>query len=371
MTALHLEIGPLREREYTGISQVTAALAEQMLGDAGCEASFFFGRMLVQHRVVEDLLYRRNGELLVWHLQRAALHPAPARLGADSAALFPNRKTCRRGFAREYQIVHDLSTLLTPQFHTRDTIEYHALTMEADMLTNDVTFCVSEATRSDVLRYFPQIAASRVVAMPLAASGLRAAATEASAEPYILVLGTIEPRKNIGQVLAYISANPDILSRFRIVFLGRFGWGESVESLLEQVGLQAQYEAGGILFPGFVNETAKNALISNAEIVVYPSLFEGFGLPVLEALSAGVPCVTTRSSSIPEVGGTSAYYFDPFIERDFERALLTAVFDLEVRRDEVRARALDWASQFSWARTYGRLMSTIRANQDGKLDSAH
>ncbi len=370
MTALHLEIGPLREREYTGISQVTAAIAEQMLGDTTCEASFFFGRMLVEERVVEDLLYRRNGELLVWHLQRAALHPAPSSLDGMSAALFPNRKTCRRGFAREYQIVHDLSTLLTPQFHTNDTIEYHALTMEADMLTNDVTFCVSEATRTDVLRYFPQIAPGRVIAMPLAASGLQAVAADAHAEPYILVLGTIEPRKNIGQVLAYISANPDILSRFRIVFLGRFGWGESVETLLEQVGLQAQYESGGILFPGFVNEAAKNALIANAEIVVYPSLFEGFGLPVLEALTAGVPCVTTRSSSIPEVGGECAYYFDPFIERDFERALLTAIFDLEVRRDDVRARALAWAQNFSWARTYDRLIATIRADQTGALGNA-
>ena len=367
---LHLEIGPLREREYTGISQVTAAIAEQMLGDSNCAAEFFFGRMLVEQQVVKDLLYRRNGEMLIWHLQRARLRPAPSALSSSDAALFPNRKTCRRGFAREYQIVHDLSTLLTPQFHHQDTIEYHALTMEADILTNDVTFCVSEATRSDVLRYFPEVPPDRVVSMPLAASGIAAPAPGArQAEPYMLVLGTIEPRKNITQVLAYISANPDILSRFRVVFLGRFGWGESVETLLGQVGLQAQYEAGSILFPGFVNEAAKISLICNAAIVVYPSLFEGFGLPVLEALSAGVPCVTTRSSSIPEVGGECAYYFDPFSEGDFERALLTAVFDLEVRRSEVQSRSLTWAAQFSWERTYQRMMAAIRRDRDGRLGS--
>ncbi len=97
-------------------------------------------------------------------------------------------------------------------------------------------------------------------------------------------------------------------------------------------------------------------------MVIYPSLFEGFGLPVLEALAAGVPCVTTRSSSLPEAGGPCAYYFDPFTTGDFDRALMAALLDLRMDREGTRARALAWASGFSWERTFARMMSAIDAD---------
>ena len=364
---IHFEVGPLKEREFTGISQVTASLAAQMLGDSTHEFRFFYGRMMVEHAVIADVLDRRSGDLLEWCLARARLRPAPETMGRLNAALFPNVKTCRGGFDREYQIIHDFSTLLTPQFHHSDTIAYHAFGMEAEVSTNAITFCVSEATRTDVLRYFPHIPPERVVATPLAASPPPQAAEPdpRPAEPYILVLGTIEPRKNIGQVLEYVRANPTILRNTRIVFLGRFGWGDSVESVLGRYGLAAEVASGRLLFPGFVNEATKHALIGRAELVIYPSLFEGFGLPVLEALAAGVPCITTRSSSLPEAGGPCAYYFDPFTPGDFDRALLTAMLDLRMDRAGIRSRSLAWAAGFSWERTFGRMMAAIDADLAG------
>ena len=361
---IYLEIGPLKEGNYTGIAQVTAAIAEQMLGDSEHEVGFFFGRAVIGPRIVEDLLQRRNGELIPWYLQRAPIQPAPLDLHGRQVAIFPNRKTCRRGFDIECQIIHDLSTLLTPQFHNADTIDYHALTMYDDVHTNDITFCVSEATRQDVLRYLTPGDPDSVVTMPLAASlppedigrlGGRAV------EPYVLVLGTIEPRKNIEQVLRYVQQSPDILRGRRFVFLGRHGWGETVEALVKRFGLEDEFKRGRVVFPGFVAESVKNALIENAQVVVYPSLFEGFGLPVLEALALGVPCVTTRSSSIPEVGGDLCYYFDPHRPKDFDRALARALVDLRVGdagRAEARRR---WAAGFSWAATYRTMMRPIDA----------
>ena len=372
---IHFEVGPLKEREFTGISQVTASLAAQMLGDRRHEFRFFYGRMLVENEVIADVLERRSGDLLEWLLARARLRPAPEAMGRLNAAIFPNVKSVRGGFDREYQIIHDFSTLLTPQFHHPDTIAYHAFGMEADITTNSLTFCVSEATRTDVLRYFPAIAPSRVVATPLAASPPPDAAQPdpRPCEPYILVLGTIEPRKNITQVLEYVRANPAILRNTRIVFLGRFGWGEGVESLLGRMGLSEAVASGRLMFPGFVNEATKHALIERAELVIYPSLFEGFGLPVLEALAAGVPCVTTRSSSLPEAGGPCAYYFDPFTPGDFDRALMTALLELRIDREGIRARSLEWASHFSWELTFGRMMDAIDADlgQGGGQEHGH
>ena len=359
-----LEVGPLKEGNYTGIAQVTAAIAEEMLGDTTRPVGFFFGRAIMDRRIVEDLIKRRNGELIPWYLQRAPLRPAPGDLDGRHVAIFPNRKTCRRGFDVECQIIHDLSTLLTPQFHNDDTINYHALTMLEDVQTNDLTFCVSEATRGDVLRYLGPLDPKRVVATPLAASipeeDLGRFAGR-DIEPYVLVLGTIEPRKNVEQVLAYVHDNRELLQRHRFVFLGRFGWGETVDSLVKRLDLVAEYKSGRVMFPGFVAESAKNALIENAQVLVYPSLFEGFGLPVVEALALGVPCVTTRSSSIPEVGGDLCYYFDPNKPRDFDRALARALVDVRMGGGVTAEARRAKAKQYSWSRTYRRMTDAIDA----------
>lgn len=360
---IYFEIGPLKEREYTGIAQVTAALCGKLLGDTQTRREFFFGRMVVPKQVVEGLLKTRNGELLEWYLQRTALRPAPLDLSRSNAAVFPNRKTARRAFSRECQIIHDLSTLLTPQFHHADTIDFHATTMEEDILTNDITFCVSEATRSDVLAYFPAVAPDTIQTMPLAASEdllAQSFVSDKQCERYVLVLGTIEPRKNASLVLRFIQAHPLFSKRTRIIFLGRFGWGTTISQLLEQYDLQDQHAAGRIVFPGFVTERVKSLLIRNAKLLVYPSLFEGFGLPVLEAATLGVPCVTTRSSSLPEVAGPQGYYFDPFTAGDFERVLMKALVDLEINSEAVKHRSTEWAKRFSWDKTYALMKGRIQ-----------
>jgi glycosyltransferase involved in cell wall biosynthesis len=359
---VYFEMGPLKEREYTGIAQVTAALAERLLGDSSLDSRFFFGRMLVPKDTIEILLKTRCGELLEWHLGRLAGRSAPEHVSEESVGIFPNRKTVRRAFSKDCQIVHDLSTLLTPQFHDRGAVEYHATTLENDVLTNDITFCVSEATRSDLLTYFPSVRPDAVTTLPLAASvtSMDEHAWEGKeVEPYILVLGTIEPRKNVSQVLECIRARPSITRSYRVVFLGRFGWGTSIEKLIETHDLQEQYRKGRILFPGFVTEEVKNLLIRNARVLIYPSLFEGFGLPVVEAMALGVPCVTTRSSSLPEAAGPHAYYFDPFVSGDIERAIMKAIVDMDLSADLVRKRCIEWAQRFSWDATYGALKKRV------------
>jgi glycosyltransferase involved in cell wall biosynthesis len=234
--------------------------------------------------------------------------------------------------------------------------------MEQDMLTNDITFCVSEATRSDVLAYFPALAPETVQAVPLAACTAPADRNDPTierVERYILVLGTIEPRKNATQVLRYIQTHPEFTKRYRVVFLGRFGWGKTIEELLEAYQLQEQYRAGRIVFPGFVTEDVKSLLIKHASVLVYPSLFEGFGLPVLEAAAFGVPSVTTKSSSLPEVGGTHAFYFDPFNPSDFGRVLMKALIDAEVKGSAVRNDCLEWSKRFSWTKTHAIMKARI------------
>jgi glycosyltransferase involved in cell wall biosynthesis len=361
-----LEIGPLKEGNYTGISHVTASVAECMLTDTTRDTAFFFGRAEVPRDIVVDALQRRNGELLEWYVARADLPAAPHDASRCNIAIFPNRKTCRRGFDIEAQIIHDLSTLLTPQFHGVETVDYHALSLRDDVHSNTITFCVSEATRTDVLRYLGPIDPSLVVTTKLAASmdGQTPVRPTTSAEPYVLVLGTIEPRKNIGQVLRFLAEQPHVLRALRFVFLGRYGWGQSVETLIAQHGLDEPYDAGRILFPGYVSEAAKQAMLAHARMLIYPSLFEGFGLPVLEALACGTPCLTTRSSSLPEVGGNVCGYFDPFVPGDFARGFAACLQDNAALRVARQA----WAAGFSWRATYAAMTGAIEdvlAGRDG------
>jgi glycosyltransferase involved in cell wall biosynthesis len=304
-------------------------------------------------------------------LRRANAPLVPLPSTAPSTAIFPNNKTARRVFDFEVQIFHDLSTLLTPQFHTQDTIDFHTLTMRDDLLTNDLTVCVSEATKSDVLRYLKPPKPERVIAIHLGFAWLdlyeeshRALIDapefqNALVEPYVLILGTVEPRKNIGVVLEFLQRSPRILDLFRFVFVGRRGWGEQFEAHLDRYGVKPAYEQGRIIFTGFIPEQNKYSLMKEAKLVVYPSLFEGFGLPVLEALSLGVPVVTTYGSSLPEIGGDACYYFDPFAEKGLDAAFMTAILELEANPTSIRSRARSQAQQFSWSGFYRRLRESM------------
>ena len=368
---LYLEIGPLREREFTGIPQVTASIADQMLGDATNDVSFFFGRQLIGAREVESLLRKRDGEYLVWYARRANTPMVPVNSLEKSVGIFPNVKTARRIFTYEAQIFHDLSALLTPQFHTDDTIKFHAYTARQDLLTNDLTVCVSEATRTDVLRYLSPPKPERVITIhpgqdwpPEFERAHRDAMSSprfegVEVEPYVLVLGTIEPRKNIGVVLEFLGKSKAILEDMRFVFVGRRGWGEQFESYLARYNVLDAYESNKIVFTGYVSEQAKYSLMKEAVLLVYPSLFEGFGLPVLEGLSLGVPVLTTKSSSIPEVGGDACFYFDPFAPGDFGRQFGRVMLDLRSSRAEVSSKAIDRSRSFKWASFYQEFIGAL------------
>lgn len=363
----YLEIGPLKEREYTGISYVTAALASQMLNDTQNNCFFFFGRTIIDRSVVADLLECRDGELLEWYTSSCVGRQAPFNAPGTHAAIFPNRKTCRRAFDFEAQIIHDLSTLLTPQYHHQDTIDFHANTLEGDIATNDLTVCVSDATRTDVVRYLTPADPSSVVTIYNAAMASDDASDDYDLprKPYILILGTIEPRKNIGQVLALLRESPAFAERFQFVVIGRYGWGTTIGDLIAEYNLQHLVESGALSFPGYVNEAVKNSLIRNARLLIYPSLFEGFGLPILEAMSLGVPCITTFSSSMPEVGGDACFYFDPSKPGDFRKALVGALIKIDQDRTGLGRRCMEQAKVFSWDESYRKLLAEISSRTSG------
>ena len=317
---------------------------------------------MVDNEVVESLLQARSGDLLEWHLKRCSGRPAP--LSASGASpqigIFPNTKTCRSVFDFEAQIIHDLSTLLTPQYHHQNTIDYHAKTILDDLRTNDLTICVSEATRIDILRYLGPIDPGRLVTIHNAASAIEIASSlRQASKPHIVILGTIEPRKNVGEVLSLLRDYPSFADQYNFVFIGRYGWGASVDRLVGEYGLSDMVADGSLLFPGFVSEATKNELVRSATLLIYPSLFEGFGLPIVEAMSLGVPCLTTMSSSMPEVGGKACFYFDPFTPAGFRTTFVSALIEIRQNGVEVSERCRQQAARFCWKQSYRDLVEAV------------
>jgi glycosyltransferase involved in cell wall biosynthesis len=311
-----IEMSPMTEGQYTGIPEVTARLCEAALDEMekGRSVQFFLEHKCVPPFMVRELLEQRSGEVLHWVNQHILLDAlSPVADGQPVIGLFPNQKTLRHFFHQEVQIVHDLSALLTPEFHHQDTIDFHGPPFVLDTATNALSICVSQATADDLLTYFGKDLAGDVAVCRLGANSedfeeARAKMQLAPPGPFMLVLGTIEPRKNIEFLLAEFERNPQLLEHYTFIFVGRMGWGSAFSDLLDKYGLQEYHDRNRIITPGFVDQATKSLLMAMADCVIYPSLFEGFGLPVIEALAARTPVITTPSSSLREAGGDKAYY---------------------------------------------------------------
>jgi glycosyltransferase involved in cell wall biosynthesis len=366
---LHMDVSTLLERQWTGIPIVAAGLAGAILARLPDRTRFFLGPSLVDTALVADALGRNTGLFLSREIDAGSgltgRVPVLTRgtKGAPSVGLFPSVKPLRRLFDVEASLLHDLSTLVLPYFHIKGNVDHHMATLLADIASNDVTVSVSEASQGDLQAYLG-VPSERLMVVPNGVAwpyGFEVEAGNAlapmGAEPYLLILGTREPRKNILLVFEMLARAPALLATHRFVFVGKMGWLEEQHAL--PPSLEPAVRAGRILFTGFVGDAAKYRLLAGAEATIYPSLFEGFGLPVLESLSAGTPCVASWSSSIPEVGGGLCSYFDPFSAADMHRALLALLARRCAEGARLSAACKAHAAEFTWDAAADRILARL------------
>jgi glycosyltransferase involved in cell wall biosynthesis len=164
-------------------------------------------------------------------------------------------------------------------------------------------------------------------------------------ERYILFVGTIEPRKNLTRLLHGFEAlhREDLCDA--LVVVGKRGWlfGDFFAELERSPVRDA------VLLPGYVPDEALPAIYAAARALAFPSLYEGFGLPVLEAMACGTPVACSGTSSLPEVAGDAAVYFDPTSQGSIVETLRQLLSDPDLRGELVR-RGLEQAARFSWGR---------------------
>lgn len=173
---------------------------------------------------------------------------------------------------------------------------------------------------------------------------------------FVLSLGTIEPRKNLTSLLEVWHALSSGGVPPKLVIAGSKGWLYApFFSKLRELGLEDQ-----VLFTGYVPEEDLPAVYSAAELFVYPSLYEGFGFPVLEAMACGAPVITSNTSSLPEVAGQAALLVDPTSLEELSAAIGRVLENQELR-NQLRARGLEQAARFSWERTARETLSVYES----------
>lgn len=222
----------------------------------------------------------------------------------------------------------------------------------------DTIAVVSEFTQQRLQHHFPQYA-HKVTVVPGASILSRAAAGE-GVEPaqqgrYFLFVGTLEPRKNLPRLLRafqrYCTQVPEPLP---LKIVGGSGWGdEDISGLVDALNLRARVE-----LLGKVDDSTLPALYGNAYALLMPSLYEGFGLPVVEALSLGVPVITSQNSAMAEVAGSAGLYVDPESEREITDALLRLTVDQQLYT-ALRSRVAVEIQRYDWddsAHTMSRIL---------------
>lgn len=163
---------------------------------------------------------------------------------------------------------------------------------------------------------------------------------------FFVYIGTIEPRKNIdGIIKAFEKYRLSAQDRCVLVLAGKMGW--KTEGIVTAAKNSAV--TNDILFPGYISEEEKSFLLSNAVAFMFPSNYEGFGLPILEAMSYGCPVITAKNSSLPEVGGTEAFYVKAVADVDAMVVLMEKVAMMSHKeRREKSISAKEWFDKFSW-----------------------
>ena len=305
-----------------------------------------------------------------------AMSLAAADLYHSPMHAIPPQVKARRGLGT-LLTVYDLIPILHPQFF-RDTAtnSTNAAVILQSILPDGWALCISEATKTDLCNYLP-IAPERVWVTYLAADpdlfypctdpAQQAAIRQKygiPAEPYLLSVNTLEPRKNMAHAISAFArlvqeqAIPDLC----FVLVGAHGWDyEAIfDTIAHTPGLAAR-----VIVTGYVADGDLAALYSGALAFVYPSLYEGFGLPPLEAMQCGVPVITSNTAALPEVVGDAGLLVDPHDKDALCQALWTLNRDAD-QRAALAAAGLARARRFSWAQTLAQTRAAYRAALDAR-----
>jgi glycosyltransferase involved in cell wall biosynthesis len=251
--------------------------------------------------------------------------------------------------------IYDLTFQLFPAVHEPVKRFYFPAMIAAAVRQARRVIAISAATEADLHHLLPASRGKTAVTLLAPRSLPQAAhATEVdSAEPYLVCLGTLEPRKNLERLLAaWLGIAEDERRGVRLMVVGVRGW------LMDELLAHHQGAQDSVAFTGYLDDAALKRLLEGALALAYPSLYEGFGLPVLEAMAVGVPVLTSDVGATKEISGDAALLVDPTDVGAIRKGLRRLLGDADLRaRLATLGRAR--AAQFSWVRTARQTLAVL------------
>jgi glycosyltransferase involved in cell wall biosynthesis/radical SAM superfamily enzyme YgiQ (UPF0313 family) len=263
--------------------------------------------------------------------------------------------------------IHDMSLRLYPRYHPARRVLLNRPLVDLAARRADAIVTVSEAARRDIVRLY-RIDPARVhVVYEAAAPAFRRVVDPAELqrvrtkyglrERVILYVGTIEPRKNLPALVeAFARGRRRGALDHQLVCVGPYGWlSRDLDERIKRANV-----ADAIAFTGYVPFEDLPAIYSLAEMFVYPSMYEGFGLPVVEAMACGVPVITGRAAALAEVGGEAAEHVDQ-LESDCLADAMVSLATNPDRRRALSAKSLERSQRFSWERAAEQTLDVYRS----------
>lgn len=257
--------------------------------------------------------------------------------------------------ARKITTIHDVIPYICPETSSRLDWLIYRFWLPLAVRRLDAVITDSQQSKADIVAHL-SVSPEKVTVIPCAANKRYRPLETADIKPiltrhgldfpYILYVGSIGARKNLPRLLEAYAQLRGWSTHWRLVIVGARKWKASpVYETVQRLNL-----AGHVHFTGFVEEEDLPALYNGADLFAFPSLYEGFGLPVLEAMACGVPVVTSNTSSLPEVAGDAALLVDP-ANVDAIAAAMRRILEDPALAADLRRRGLARAAEFSWERT--------------------
>jgi glycosyltransferase involved in cell wall biosynthesis len=353
-----LDISVLNDKNRTGIGVYTYNLIDQLLKLDKEDEFILFGIANL-----ETFSYLNNIEFKKYPNVKLKIYKLPAKLFSKTFIIwqklnFPNIErfvgpvdifhsfnwfTPPQKYGKSVATVFDLTSLLFPEFHHHNTTVLDKTRFNFIKKHTDLVLAISENTKKDFLKYSPKSQVEVIYPgvsekfSPKPREDLKILQKFNLKPGYILSVATLEPRKNI---LVLLKAFEKSTLENELVLVGGEGWKS--KELIKLASLNPK-----IKLIGFVSEIDLPAIYRQALFLAYPSLYEGFGMPVLEGVSSGTPVITSNISSLPEVGGKAVLYVNPENEEDIKSKLITLTADENLRR-QLRKKGLLQAKKFNW-----------------------